>query len=1117
MRRYEGTLLFSPSDLVGFLACRQISLYDRIHIDTPLAMAEDDEEAQLLQERGLEHERAYLAFLRKEGLTVSEIPTGNLELAARETLAAMQAGADVIYQAAFYSAPWHGFADFLRRVPRPSAFGAYGYEPYDTKLARNPTPKHVLQLAGYSKMLATAQNAVPHSMHIILGDNRQASFRVSEFQRFHRRVEGRFEEHVQNNGAVPPPDPCSHCDFCRWREHCEDAWGRSDHLSRIAGILKSQMQKLREAGIKTVVDLAKTKAETRIPRLAPATFEKLQALASIQVRSRQEGKALFEILETGPDRGLFRLPKPDAGDIFFDMEGDPHYPDGLEYLFGLVWSGKRGTEYKTFWAHGRAEERQAFENFMDFLDAHFKQHPNAHLYHYAHYEPTALKRLSSAHGTREAVLDNFLRQSVFCDLYKIVRECLRTSAPGLSLKDIEIFYRGRRQGEVATAGQSVVVYERWRKSNEPELLEFIKRYNEEDCLSTLELRDWLLSLRSKKMPWSNPGSNSADEEKASGSIDRELARAELIEAIIKNGTHLSEPVRQLVADLMDFHRREAKPGWWAYFERQDTPDEILIDDPEAIGEVTPKPGHQPIPINRSTLHAYRFPPQDTKLAKGDRPKLISMGTEVGEIHSIDTAKGDLVLKIGPGKVAPSGRFSLGPSSPFMNRVLVEALIRFGQTIADGTSTYPALESFLSRAIPRIRTINPGDPIAKETDDLIPAISKAVAELDFSYLFIQGPPGSGKTHSSAHVIVDLIQKGKKVGVSSNSHKAINNLLRKIEEVSLERGVRFDGIKKSTAGDDETLLGGRLIHDVFSNSKVDLDANLFGGTAWLFADPRLDQALDYLFVDEAGQVSLGNLIAMGTAARNLVLIGDQMQLGQPIQGVHPGESGQSALDFLLGDRASIPPDQGIFLPTTRRLHPAICRFISDAVYDGRLRPEAGTARRELLLSPAAHEGLRSSGIRFLEINHRDCSQKSVEEGQLIKDLYESLLKEHYRDLAGQKLPIGQENILVVAPFNIQVNHLKEVLPAGARVGTVDKFQGQEAEVVLISMTSSSPDDLPRHVDFFYSKNRLNVAVSRARSLAVVVANPALLDLPCSQVEHMRLVNTLCWLRDYAQHPL
>jgi uncharacterized protein len=254
-------------------------------------------------------------------------------------------------------------------------------------------------------------------------------------------------------------------------------------------------------------------------------------------------------------------------------------------------------------------------------------------------------------------------------------------------------------------------------------------------------------------------------------------------------------------------------------------------------------------------------------------------------------------------------------------------------------------------------------------------------------------------------------------------------------------------------------------------------------------------------------------MGTSAHNLVLLGDQMQLGQPIQGIHPGRSGASSLEYLLNGMATIPQEQGIFLGTTWRMHPEVCTLISDMIYEGRLEAEPRNINQQIILNEEAHPDLVPAGVRFVPAVHDGCSQKSHQEAEIIKGLIESLSRQKYQDREHTIHSFGLENILVVAPYNMQVNLLKSVLPEKARVGTVDKFQGQQAEVVIVSMTTSSQEYLPRHIDFLFSKNRLNVALSRARCLAVVVANPELMSIKCSQPDQVALVNALCWVREYS----
>ncbi|MPZ39976.1 MAG: hypothetical protein GEU95_18350 [Rhizobiales bacterium] len=356
------------------------------------------------------------------------------------------------------------------------------------------------------------------------------------------------------------------------------------------------------------------------------------------------------------------------------------------------------------------------------------------------------------------------------------------------------------------------------------------------------------------------------------------------------------------------------------------------------------------------------------------------------------------------------------------------------------------------------------------------------------------------------------EGKRIGVASNSHKAINNLLKDIEALAQEQRVRFSGIKKSSR--EEQFFGGSMIVDTLDNDAATQGGHrLIAGTAWLFARSDLDQALDYLFIDEAGQVSLANVLAMGVSAKNIVLVGDQMQLSQPIQGAHPGGSGVSGLEHLLGGLATVAPDRGIFLANTFRMHPDICRFISNAVYDGRLESDASAKQQRIEILQGTDAALASTGIRFVPVEHAGFAQRCPPEAERLKQAFAALLGKTWIDRHGAKHVIGLDDILVVSPYNMQVNHLCDLLPAGARVGTVDKFQGQEAAAVLISMTTSSGDDMPRNIEFLYSRNRLNVAISRARCLSVIFASPRLLEIPCNTIEQMQLVNTLCWAKNYS----
>jgi uncharacterized protein len=764
------------------------------------------------------------------------------------------------------------------------------------------------------------------------------------------------------------------------------------------------------------------------------------------------------VLPPEPARGFALLPPPSPGDLFFDIEGDPFWEarGGLEYLWGV--SDAEG--YRAFWAHDRESEQRALEDFVDFVRKRLARDPGLHVYHYASYEPSALKRLMGRYGTREDEIDDLLRGRVFVDLYTVVRQGLRHSHAKYSLKNVEQFFM-EREVDLQSGGDSILMYEEWLETRDDALLREIEAYNAEDCESTRLLRDWLLELRPAEIPWPKPVVVPETPEIAAETAE---LQAELLAR--------EDPFDRLAGHLLDYHRREAKPLWWAFFNRQGrTPEELAEFDVEAIGGIEPAGG--PVPAAKSLSHPFTFPAQQHKLDPGDEVFDPQTLAHAGHIESLDDEQGTLWLKRGPKlEDVPLPR-SLIPGGAWNTNVQQEALRRFGRSLLDGDRRYPALEAILRRELPRAGV----SPLPQ--DDL-EAAKDLVEALDSSYLVVQGPPGSGKTYTGARLIVRLLSRGRRVGVMAQSHKAIHNLLREVEDVAAEEKVEFRGLKK---GDEYE---GPFIETSTNQSDFDdpdEDVLLLAGTSWLFARESLEGVVDTLFVDEAGQLSLADALAAGTCARNVVLLGDQQQLAQVSQGIHPEGAEASVLEHLLDGEDTVPPERGLFLSRTWRMNAAICRFVSEMSYEGRLHPVPECADRTL-------NG--QSGLRFVPVEHSGNRQSSPEEAEAVAREVERL---------------GPKNVLVVTPFNAQVKCLSAALPAETRVGTVDKFQGQEAPAVIFSMATSSGDDLVRSIGFLFSRNRLNVAISRAQAVAVLVASPKLLEIRCRTIEDMRLVNALC----------
>ena len=1108
--RVEGRdVLLSASDLMRFMSCKHATALDlRYARGEPLAPADDTEDAKILQKQGDEHESRYLAKLKAEGHSVIEFGRdGGLAAAAQATRAALSQGADVLFQSAFFGPPWGGWSDFLIRVEKPSALSDFSYEVVDTKLKRKPDPKHILQLVLYSDLLAKVQGREPEHAHIELGNGERFSFRLKEYSAYARHARSRLEDFV----SAPPatsPEPVKMCGLCRWRNDCQGQWEATDSLSLVAGISQSQRSKLIAAGTSTMAELGQR--TQRVPKLVETTLQRLTIQARLQTARRAGGPPSFELKPLDPDRGLALLPAPDAGDVFYDIEGDPFYDGGLEYLHG-VWFENAGIGvFQDYWAHDRAEEGEALRQLMNFFANRLRQFPKAHIYHYAAYEVSALRRLTSSHGIGEALLDQMLRENRFVDLYRVVSGALITSEPAYSLKNLEVFYMEARTGEVKTAGGSVVAYENWRETRDPQMLEEIRDYNKIDCISTQKLRDWLISsVRLADMPWrpvgikNDPGNFNLD------SVNQQQVAADALREKLKVvAVRHGDRVADLLFDLVHFHDRERKPTWWSVFDKIGKEAEELVDDPECLGGLVAR--SRPLDAGRSWERSYEFPEQETKLQPGACHVEANGLPASVTLMEIDTAKRTAKVKFPKARFeAPPDLTSVLPGGPLNTDLIEAAIVRAVDSMVRGDERYAAIIDFVSKSEPRFLSKERRTAIIDPLKELVPEIVSAVSELDRSILPIQGPPGTGKTYVSSCAILDLVRQGKRVAVASNSHKAVDNLLYAVLDRAAEAGENISVAKKG--GDEPAGIYSGRIHQTERNDDAQLlTASVVGGTAWLFSRIDFEASFDYLFVEEAGQVSVANIVAMATSATNIVLVGDPMQLSQPIQGTHPGESGFSALEYLLAGHNTVPPDRGIFLPISRRMHPDVCRFISDIVYEGRLTSDEGAARQKILDDPTHH----LSGARLIEVSHAGNSQSSPEEVTAIRHAIELLLGKKFRDRDGNERHLELSDVLVVAPYNLQVNALKAALPPQARVGTVDKFQGQEAPVCLVSMTSSSADEIPRGVDFLFSLNRINVAISRAQVLSVVFASPRLLEVPCSNVEEMRLVNSLCALKEFSE---
>lgn len=1080
----RGELVLSPTDLVNHLACAHLTSLDLQAARGEIAPPERTDEAlELLFRRGLDHERAYLEQLQRSGLEVAEVAAdADVAERAARTDQAMRAGASVIYQATFLHEGERGHADFLLRAERSSRLGSHAYDVADTKLARRMKVAALVQMAGYGRHLERVQGIPPEWLIVVTGDGKEHRFPYRSAAVFERRALERLWAAI----AAPPetrPEPCAHCAQCRWAPRCAAEWQDSDHLSLVAFMRRDHRVALEAAGIRTVADLAAAEPSALPRSIGEPSRLRLRAQAHLQIAERETGFPSYELLEPTEGVGLLRLPAPSAGDVYLDFEGDPYEAEGngREYLAGLA---DRDGHYRSYWAHSPEEERALTKDLLTDLVARLDADPGMHVYHYAPYERAALARLTQRHGVGVAAFDRLLRSEAFVDLYAVVRQGIRISKPSYSLKKLEAFYwsgeRDGGDGEVTDALGSVVAYERWLVERDNTILAEIEDYNREDVHSARDLHAWLEERRAELECRHGPQLRPAvlDGQPSERTTEAETAE----EALVEELTSRSFP---LLAGLVGWHRREENAQWWDFSRLGALTDEELVDDPAAIGRLGEPELQQVLPPPaRSSIWRYPFPPQDTKLRVHERAVDVDMRKGVGEIVALDPSAGWVDLKIASNREPPRPR-GLGPAGPPDTTALRSSLGWTATSVLSGGT--PLGLHLLDRVVPPTE-LEPGESPA----DGVVRIGRGLAD---AVLAVQGPPGSGKTTVGARLIQALLDDGRRVGVTGPSHAVIGNLLRAVGRPALQR---------CELGDH---CGAPDVHRAANNDTVAAalasgNHRLVGGTAWLWAREELEGSLDLLVVDEAGQFSLANAVAVARSARALVLLGDPQQLAQPSQAAHPEGAGISALEHLLDGAATLPPERGVFLDRTWRLHPTLARTVSELMYDGRLAAAPG-CDRQVITGTREWNG---AGTRWVPVPHTGNRSASREEVGTVSRIVAELLKGSWVDTKGTANRLGPDDLLIVAPYNAHVAQLRNALPTGTRVGTVDKFQGQEAPVVLYAMGSSSAEDAPRGVGFLYDLRRLNVAISRARCLAVVVASPTLLDATVSTPDELAAVNGL-----------
>lgn len=1162
MRLIDDAIRLSASDASNFVACRHLTRLDLLKARGALEPARAfDSGFQDLLRRGEAHEAEVLNNFRGQGMTVEEIDQRAPD-APELTRAALHNGAEVIYQAVLVRAGESGepsllgIPDFLVRadlLPFPDGeprSEQRHYEVVDAKLAPSAKGRAVLQTAFYSSLLAEIQQVEPRWMHLALGTGALVPFKVQDFAAYERRIRELMVRFVETDpGENPPtdpyPEPVEHCSICRWSPTCAARRRGDDDLSLVAGLTSRQRRALKAAGVTSRRAFAMLESPPRLERMSAESLERAQLQARLQVASEDGGRLRYELLEPERDRdgeliqnrGLLALPQPAAGDLFFDIEGARYYSEdgkefGLQYLFGLVDTADVDDDgrarYTGLWALDRPGEKRAFEELIDFVTERRQRNPGLHVYHYNHYEPTSIDHLTELHETREEAVgrlmgrfatredevDDLFRLGVFVDLYRVVKQGLRAGVESYSIKRLEPLCGYTRAVDLRDATEHLIAVEAALEGDgnideQGESRSVVQGYNEDDCRATLALREWLEDRRAelaRQIGGDLPRPRFEEEPHATEDPEVTRIRSTLLASLDEdsNAWSVEDRAKGLLADLLDWHRREAKPAWWRYFRIRSMSDDELLGEPDALAGLT---GGEIVGfVKRSVICRFTYPPQEHGFAEGD-PAFDPATGKQWTIRTLDEDQGIVELKIGKDNVdvLPT---ALVEGAPYGTRGLALQLRALGDRVCrDGVTGGDAATALLLRSRPNGDDRSEG-PLRGDGETATEAACRLAVGLRDSYLPIQGPPGTGKTHTAARQILDLAGSGRRVGITGPSHAVIHNLIDCVLDMARHRGMSLRIGQR--ADDDNPYLHGSSQGMSYAQLESALRADeidIAAGTVWMWARGQFAASVDTLFVDEAAQMSLANVLAATGAARNLILLGDPQQLAQPSQAAHPPGSGASPLEHVLGDRSTMPTDAGLLLDRTWRMHPSLCNYTSELFYDGKLGWVDGLERQ------AIGDGgiLPRAGLRVVPVAHEGNTNDSPEEAAVVAEFVRQLLAQEWCDDQGRQRAMTTADILVVSPYNAQVREIDAVLAAGGlgaiRVGTVDKFQGRQAPAVIYSMATSSADQAPRGMEFLYDLHRLNVATSRARALALIIASPQLVSVYCRTPRQMQLANALC----------
>ena len=1189
MRKDEsGKIAFDTRDLMRAASCQHCTTISLLrtfeHAPTLAVLAPYELEPQpktLAQKYGEDYEEQLTLELRasvSDGvLREPEVEEfASMSARAEATIRLMNEGVPLIYQGALISdsptTVFRGKPDFLVRAdwqlafvdgkltaaPIPGAEASDKYTAWDAKYGSKPKPAYALQVGLYVAALDRIGFKADHASHgIILGNRTLEPLTESEVVPAMGLARSELElavaeaEGLNASGTLDSMLEGFHwycsaakfCEICEYPDLCKASRESSLHLSLVYGIRSNQIELLESAGIMRLDQLAQAKSERRPERVSPTVWDKLVRQAKIQWESRSSGQPQHMVL---PAAKIEVLPPASDGDIFFDMEGFQYFRErgGLEYLFGN-WT--RDSGFVAFWAHSREAEKVAFENFIDWAMERLRANPAAHIYHYAAYERTALRKLATRHSTREAEVGWLESNDKLVDLLDFVTKSIVVGEESYSIKKLERHYGFKRRSSVTNAADSMEGYEEWLvldlAAKDPHAtavdkaaaseaaakqLQALSDYNEDDVKSTLALYEWLAAMPGAG---SNFGSSkyNLDSDSEEGLNDRQLKLAELearTASLVKahdewleaNPLEVGGPASQTWQALTHsvlFYARESAKDFTDLMIRMQAEDSVLSEDSKAtaltgVVEVGRRVGRPSGGVSNLKVSfeatvddggTYDIKEKTDGYLRTANPTSsrfycrATMKQVSGSLVEIEAT-----LPLDTVDWVPDAFFNYASVRAGAKETSIEGVVRdiTSKWVSPGfepPTGFVALD-LLFRRPPNL--VNQQVLHHDGSEHTLGNIIEALEAMNGTVLAVQGPPGSGKTYLGSHAIAHLLANGKRVGIASTSHAAVENLLSAcITDAGVEPGLIYKSNKSDDKADKDwnTSISATKYPGLLASGRP----FILGGTAWTFSSEKLpDQCLDYIFVDEAAQFSMVDAVAISRSAKNLVLLGDPLQLPQVVNAIHPGGVENSALGHYMGDDQIIPESKGYFIDVTRRLHPKVNAAVSWLAYDGRLNAHPATENN---LVPGIEPG-----IHIHPIDHHGNSTQSSEEVTYVVGL-----------VRGHLGSLDQTEILVITPYNAQVDAIRRGLDAESltdvRVGTVDKFQGQEALVVIYSLAASSADDAPRGIEFILNRNRMNVGISRAKSVCHFVFSKHLLRAQFRNLEELKAMSRLIGVLEFA----